>query len=278
MKHICQIAAAALAAALLFASCGGEPLLSPIGENSGTESSAAESSTPSAPENLTSSEAESSAPESSQDTGLDALIGEPIPESDPVDASYLDDAIFVGDSLTTGLSLYGVLPEEQVLADTGINPQTILNKACIEQNGVEKTVVEAASSLSLAKIYIMLGANGVAFLNFDDIIGWYGELIDELQAGHPDAMIYVQSVLPVTRGKELEQENLTNERITELNGMIAELAAEQGAFYLNVSEAIADENGYLPDDLSADGMHFGVSTYNVWIDYLLCHTAEGALQ
>ena len=273
MKRICHIAAAALAASLLLASCGGEPLLSPIGENSGTESSAADSSTPSAPENLTSSE-----PESSEETGLESLIGEPIPESDPADASYLDDAIFIGDSLTSGLSLYGVLPEEQVLADTGINPQTILDKACIEQDGVEKTVVEAAASLSPAKIYIMLGANGVAFLNFDDIISWYGELIDELQADHPDAMIYVQSVLPVTRGKELEQENLTNARIAELNGMIADMAAEKQVFYLNVSEAIADENGYLPDDLSADGMHFGVSTYNVWIDYLLCHTAEGALQ
>ena len=139
-------------------------------------------------------------------------------------------------------------------------------------------MVEAAADLDPAKIYIMLGSNGVAFLNFDDIIGWYGELIDALQADHPDAEIYVQSILPVTADKHLEQELLTNERITELNGMIAEMAAEKGCFYLNVSEAVADENGCLPDELSADGMHFGVSTYRVWLDYLLTHTVEGALE
>lgn len=270
MKRI-LCALLAFTMALSLASCGGEPLFTPIGEIPETESSLETgiSSEPSLPD--------SSAAESSQ-KDASTLIGAPIPESESMDESYLDDAIFIGDSLTEGLAAYEVLPREQVLANTGINPQTILTKACIEQDGTEKTVVDAAAALNPAKIYIMLGANGVAFLNFDSIIEWYGELIDALQQDHPDATIYVQSILPVTRGKETEQENLTNERIRELNGMIADLAAEKGCYYLNVAEAIADEGGYLPDDLSADGMHFGVSTYNLWIDYLLCHTVEGALE
>ncbi len=213
-----------------------------------------------------------------ESSGMDtaALIGSPIPEGAEQPDSYLDDAIFIGDSLTTGLSLYGLLPEEQVLADTGINPQTILTRECISQDGIDKTVLDAAASLDPGKIYIMLGANGVAFLNFEDIVDWYGQLIDGLKAEHPDAEIYVQSILPVTREKE--DETLNNERITELNGLLQQMAEEEEVYYLSVNEAIADEEGFLPTDLSADGMHFGTTVYEEWLDYLLCHTAEGALQ
>lgn len=275
MKQLRVISAALAAAFLLTAlnACGGE-VLTPIG---GDSSAPAQSSAPvSQPESSAGEAAESSA-EVSADPA-EALIGEPLPASAAADESYFDDAIFIGDSLTDGLAAYELLPREQVLADTGINPQTILTRECIGEEGAEQTVVEAAAALDPAKIYIMLGANGVAFLNFDDIIGWYGELIDALQADHPDAIFYIQSVLPVTADKHLEQELLTNERITELNGMIARMAAEKGCFYLNVAEAVADENGCLPDELSADGMHFGVSTYRVWLDYLLTHTVEGALE
>lgn len=285
MKQL-RIFAALLAAALSISAltaCGGE-VLTPIGESSSAgDSSASGQDSSSQPE----SSAAASEPSSEEDASntadraadaAEALLGEPVPESAAADESYFDDAIFIGDSLTDGLAAYELLPREQVLADTGINPQTILTRECIGEEGAEQTVVEAAADLDPAKIYIMLGSNGVAFLNFDDIIGWYGELIDALQADHPDAEIYVQSILPVTADKHLEQELLTNERITELNGMIAEMAAEKGCFYLNVSEAVADENGCLPDELSADGMHFGVSTYRVWLDYLLTHTVEGALE
>ncbi len=267
-RFLCLLTAALLTFTL--ASCG-EPLFSPIETSIPESSGSSELDSVSVPESLPESSAESEPDEK-------ALLGTAIPESTPRDASYLDDAILIGDSLTYGFSSYGVLPEKQVLANTGINPQTILTKACIPQNGTNKTVLDAAAALQPAKIYIMLGANGVAFLNFDNIIEWYGTLIDGLQEAHPDAKIYVQSILPITRGKEKEQENLTNERIRALNEQIFSLAEEKNCFYLNVAEMLADEEGYLPDELSADGMHFGARTYRKWVDYLLSHTVEGALE
>ncbi|HIQ58503.1 MAG TPA: hypothetical protein IAB22_03555 [Candidatus Merdivicinus intestinavium] len=242
----------------------------------GAESSAQSSQAETAPDRAGTPEEDSSSPQpESSEAGTESLIGAPIPESAAQPESYFDDAVFIGDSLTTGLSLYGLLPEEQVLADTGINPQTILTRECISQDGTDKTVLDAAAALSPAKIYIMLGANGVAFLNFEDIVDWYGQLIDGLREEHPDSEIYVQSVLPVTR--EREDDTLNNARITELNGLLQEMAADKGVFYLSVNEAIADEEGFLPTDLSADGMHFGTTVYEEWLQYLLCHTAEGAL-
>ena len=162
----------------MLASCSGGPLFTPL------ESSAPEALTNPVSEGELSSEPESSLPESSaEEPAVDPYLGEPVPESDPVDESYFDDAVFIGDSLTYGLGAYQVLDADKVIAHTGINPQTILTSECIEQpDGSVVTVLEAVKAAAPKKVYIMLGSNGVAFLNQSDIIEFYSEFIDELQA------------------------------------------------------------------------------------------------
>lgn len=219
---------------------------------------------------------ESSPPESSlpDQPESDPFVGAPIPQNaDAKEMSWLDDAVFIGDSLTYGLSAYEILPQEQVLAHTGINPQTILTSACIETSAGEKTVLDALKALSPGKIYIMLGANGVGFLSSDTIVDCYGQLIDGILADHPGVPIYLQSILPVTAEKSSD-EKYANSKIDQYNQAIEALAAEKGVYYLNVAEALKDENGNLPSGLSSDGMHFGPSTYQIWLEYLLDHRAE----
>lgn len=239
-----------------------------------TPSSSPQSSTPqssavsSALSSEASSEAESSEPES------DPFVGAPVPQNaDSADPGWLDDAIFIGDSLTYGLSAYELLPAEQVLAHTGINPQTILTSACIETANGDKTVLQALQGKAPGKIYIMLGANGVAFLSSDTVIDCYGQLIDGIRELFPETPIYLQSILPVTAEKSSDPQ-YANSKIDQYNAAIAALAADKQIYYLNVAEALKDENGNLPSGLSSDGMHFGPSTYQMWLDYLLCHRAE----
>lgn len=217
---------------------------------------------------------ERTAPESSSLPETDPFVGAPIPQNeDMADSSWLDDAIFIGDSLTYGLSSYQILPEEQVLAHTGINPQTILTSECIETANGTKTVLDALAEKSPGKIYIMLGANGVGFLSSENIVENYGQLIDGIRELLPDVPIYVQSILPVTAEKSSDS-RYANSKIDQYNADIAQMAADKEVYYLNVAEALKDENGNLPTELSGDGMHFGPSTYEKWLEYLRCHRAE----
>ena len=62
--------------------------------------------------------------------------------------------------------------------------------------------------------------------------------------------------------------------MSRLFAAIMQMAGEKKVYYVNVAEAIKDENGCLPADVGADGMHFGPSTYNLWLDYLRDHYAE----
>ena len=203
-------------------------------------------------------------------------FGQPIPETPQVDDSYFDDAMFVGDSITTGIELYGVMPNATVVASTGINPNTIMTTPDIElADGSSVTILQAMSAYHPKKIYIMLGSNGVEFIGKETMMELYGEFIDAVKAQHPDSIIYLQSILPVTQAKEAASPELSNDKIDEYNAAIMELAGEKEAYYLNVAESFKDETGALPDEASPnDGMHFGVSHYEIWMDYLKCHAVE----
>ena len=217
----------------------------------------------------------SSEPESPEPEDI-TTWGEPLPKNaTPVGEEWFDDAIFIGDSLTEGLSAYNLLDGDKVVASTGINPQSILTKDCIEQpDGSIVTVLHAIASKHPAKIYVMLGSNGVAFIGKDKLVELYGEFVDNLKSAHPDSDIYLQSILPVTHAKETEDDRYANSKIDEYNAAIMQMAGEKKVYYVNVAEAIKDENGCLPADVGADGMHFGPSTYNLWLDYLREHYAE----
>lgn len=203
-------------------------------------------------------------------------FGQPVSETPQVDDSYFDDAMFVGDSITTGIELYGVMPNATVVASTGINPNTIMTTPDIElADGSSVTILQAMSAYHPKKIYIMLGSNGVEFIGKETMMELYGEFIDAVKAQHPDSIIYLQSILPVTQAKEAASPELSNDKIDEYNAAIMELAGEKEAYYLNVAESFKDETGALPDEASPnDGMHFGVSHYEIWMDYLKCHAVE----
>ncbi|MBR5559124.1 MAG: hypothetical protein IKU72_02630 [Oscillospiraceae bacterium] len=223
-------------------------------------------------------EQESSLPEPSNPENPDSpftdLEDVVVPKGDWVKSEYFDDAMFVGDSITYGMKVYNTMTNATVVAHTGINPQTILNKAVIQEDGEMLTILQAMNKHDPGKIYIMLGANGVAFLAEEDMMKFYGEFIDAVAAQHPDAVIYVQSILPVTAEKS-EDERYSNDRIDQYNISLMNLCKEKGVYYLNVAEAFKDEQGNLPSEASPkDGMHFGSTYYMKWFDYLKCHAVQ----
>lgn len=240
-----------------------------------SSSSASIQTTPPITDESSSSATESLSQSQSQPQPVYAF-GQPVPETPQVDDSYFDDAMFVGDSITTGIELYGVMPNATVVASTGINPNTIMTTPDIElADGSSVTILQAMSAYHPKKIYIMLGSNGVEFIGKETMMELYGEFIDAVKAQHPDSIIYLQSILPVTQAKEAASPELSNDKIDEYNAAIMELAGEKEAYYLNVAESFKDETGALPDEASPnDGMHFGVSHYEIWMDYLKCHAVE----
>ena len=71
----------------------------------------------------------------------------------------------------------------------------------------------------------------------------------------PDALIYVQSILPVTRNNNY---NMDNNRIDEFNQALLTLCGEKQVYYLNVAECMKDECDSTPLFSGSDAETFVV--------------------
>lgn len=217
------------------------------------------------------------APSSGEPITTEYDYSQPVPESERVTSAYFDDALFVGDSITAGIQSYALMKNASVVAFTGINTDTIMTREVIRNEAGElETMPQAISRYpDVKKIYVMLGANGIAWIGKESFVENYGIFLDAIREQHPDADIYVQSILPVTASKEQTDPQFANSKIREYNDALLNMAQEKEYYYLNVAEAFADENGCLPEEASpTDGMHFGPKYYEVWFEYLKNHVAN----
>ncbi|MGI6029896.1 MAG: GDSL-type esterase/lipase family protein [Eubacteriales bacterium] len=195
---------------------------------------------------------------------------DPFPqESAAVEDSYFDDAVFIGNSLTEGMELFGELPNATYYASTGISVNQILTKGIVDG----QTVPQALASHSFGKVYVMLGINE-AGMDQETFRQRYTELIDTICQTQPQAVVYIQSILPVTAKRDARGDNINNANVAALNGILREIAQEQEVYYLDVASAIDGGTGVLPAEVGGDGVHLSKKYYLVWKEYLKTHTAQ----
>lgn len=190
-------------------------------------------------------------------------------------SEYFDDALFVGDSITEGIKLYDVMSNVTVLASTGVNLDSLYTKNAVTlEDGSKVPILEATKHQKPGKIYLMMGVNSL-LSDEDSFRASYSRVVDTLVEQHPDAILYIQSILPVTADYEQRSNAVAdNAKIDRYNEVLKELAAEKNVYYLNVAEVFKDADGCLPNSASPkDGIHFGSSWYRIWFDYLRTHGA-----
>ena len=230
---------------------------------------AAESTEPSLPES-----AEASIPaESSAETPVSSEAKDTMAA---VDESYFDDALFIGDSRTQGFILYSGLANTTSYAGKGLAVNKISTDAVVTENGQDYTVSQALENHSgeFKKVYLMFGVNELGWSYPEKFQESYQQVVQEVKKTQPDATIYVQSILPVSKEKSDSSDIYNMERVNMFNGLLQEMAEEEGVIYLDVASSVMDSEGYLPADASTDGVHLNKEYCQIWLRYLEEHTAE----
>ena len=191
------------------------------------------------------------------------------PPVQPKPADDFSDAVFIGDSRTEGLMIYTGLHTATFYTATGLMVNTAQTKPVIGlENGGKGTVLDALRQHSFGRIYIMLGVNELGWPYGEQFKGEYTKLIRAVKEIQPQAQIYIQSILPVSQKKSEGDPIYNNENVRKFNGWIREVAAQEGADFLNVSEAVQDAGGNLPEGASSDGIHLTKEYCNIWLEYL----------
>lgn len=188
----------------------------------------------------------------------------------PAEDAYFDTTLFIGDSRTVGLSLYGRLGKADYFADVGMSTFNLFDKTISDKNFTNQTLRSLLGSKQYKTIYIMLGINEVGY-PLNSIEKKLQGILDEIKTLQPQAMIILEANLMVTQDKATRNPTFSLEKLGALNAMIAGYADGERVHYLDVNPYFTDEAGYLRPELTGDGTHPYAADYKKWSEWIRDH-------
>lgn len=195
-----------------------------------------------------------------------------------VTKDYFDDALFIGDSRTMCLELYGNWKNAVYYTMQGVSVWQILEENVAKlSDGTSATLEKALKEKHFKKIYIMLGVNELATGTADTFCEQYKKVVDKITELQPDATIFIQSIIHVSSDKSKSEEFINNPTINERNIKLYSLCDNEKIFFLDANKVLDDENGALKSEYSFDGVHLTADYLYLWQDYLLKHGLKSLL-
>ena len=211
-----------------------------------------------------------------------------VPAAEAVDPQWFADAAFVGDSVSVMLENYntstGRLGSPAFFCSVSLSQTNALSyqagNARLPEypkgSGQHPLVADGIASAGAKKVYLMLGMNCIAG-GVDRASQDLVTLVDQILAKSPEAAIFIQSVTPMTADSPRADDALNNGTIQAFNERMRQICQEKQWYFVNVAEAVSDENGFLRSEFSGDramGIHFNYDVAAAWADYLLTHVPQ----
>lgn len=174
-----------------------------------------------------------------------------------------DRVVFIGDSITDGWKIAEMFPGKPYV-NRGISGQT-----------TSQMVIRFRPDVIALKpkvVVILAGTNDIAGntgpISIDAIVDNLTSMVDLAHANGINVVL--SSVMPVSDYSKNQQGNQIIQtarrppaQILALNERIKKLCAERRLVYLDYYSAMADDKGFLKEELSYDGLHATAKGYEV---------------
>lgn len=188
------------------------------------------------------------------DSSKEGSLGQRLDSQHSVIGVQTNDVLFVGDDLIAE-GLWTELIPAYSARNRGLNGET------------SSQLIQRVVPLAAAKprqIYLNVGANDV--LNQvpqDRILSNYRELLNLINAFSPDTEIFIMSALP------LSPDNIS--AIENLNLELAQLASHSSAVFINLAQAMLNEEGRYKPGLADHRMRLLGQGYELWRELINPH-------
>ena len=198
---------------------------------------------------------------------------EPTPDMSELPMEWFDDAVFLGDSITSTLEDYcdvhETLGDATFLCETSFSVRNaVMENIEIWYHGMTYRADQVIPLTGAKKIFIMLGTNDVAMdPKMDVTMGRWKALVNMIRATTPDAVFFIQSCLPMF--KDSEGYRLNNELIDTYNQRLREMCREAGCVYVDIAAPFKDEDNSLSKEYTFDYyVHLNSDGAELWVDLL----------
>ncbi len=184
----------------------------------------------------------------------------------------MEDTLFIGDSRSVGLDKHADLDEADFFAVVGMTVFQ-LPEAVVSIDGLgDVSLDRLLAGRQYGKVYITLGVNEAGY-PLGMIIDEYTQLLKKVTEKQPDALIFVQANLFVTRDFSENSEYIKNEAVVSINNALSEFADNEKIFFIDANEIFDDGNGYLSSECTSDGIHLYPDDYRKWGEWIKQQTA-----
>ena len=159
-------------------------------------------------------------------------------------------AVILGDSITTGFTVYDVLDTSKVVAEKGMH---------LDQTG---DLIRTAAELKPEVLFLALGLNDISGTDGDTdaFIEKYKAVLANVREQMPDAVLYINCVLPVSAQKE--EEEPVYAKIPDYNTALKAMCDEEEITFIDNTEIVKDEY------YEQDGEHMKAEYYPIWAEHM----------
>ena len=191
-----------------------------------------------------------------KDTEEKTDIKKLVTASKEAEEDYYKDTVFIGDSRTQGLQINAGLTSPDFFAGRGLNVKNARTEKVVKNAaGKAVTVIDALKDKQYKKVYICFGINELGWPYTNIFADEYQKTIDAIKKIQPNAEVVVQGILPVTEKKSKSDKIFNMKNVKKFNKVIKKMAEDNGEPYVDNSPAVANDKGYLPGDVTPDGIH-----------------------
>ncbi len=186
---------------------------------------------------------------------------------------YLDNTVYIGDSITLYMHRYSSLSSDNIYGIGSITPKEAAQDTLVTlSDGTPATFAQAMGEHRPRRVVLTIGTNSMLMSSMD-YLTYFDQLIRDIQKASPDTQIIVQSTSPLTAKYEANMRSLTNRAINRANLLLCGLCLYDDVYFLNSAEALKDEHGQLDVqyDLGEGYGHINAAAYAVWEEYLCTH-------
>ena len=195
-------------------------------------------------------------------------------ESDDAGQEYLDETLFIGDSNTARMPMFGTVTLQNSLGASSMGIQHVTSSSCMYFSGYSNpvTVPKAVAMMQPRRIVISYGTNNTAW-DAETFTNSYRSAIEAIRSEYEYAEIIIAAVHPVAKNRSYP--SITMQRIDEFNKALVQLAEEEGCLFLNSSEVLKGSDGYAKAEyMESDGIHLNREGMDAYLEYVRTHASD----
>ncbi len=184
------------------------------------------------------------------------------------DKNFMENTIFVGDSVCRALYVYDDLLTTKQVAAVGGGAARNIYDYTFKMEDNEFTLREAAEYYKPDVFFLWMGINDINMTEKEVYAENLKNIAEDMLSLSPDSKVVILSMSPTSDYHEWN----ANERIRDYNAAAREMCENIGdeeIYYLDIQDILSDEDGYLlPECDSGDGMHLSQMAYTRLLSYI----------